>query len=217
MGMAVEEVIREAMAEGKFANLPGEGRPLRLDPSPDAVVKGILRHARYNPDWADVGLSIERTLQNAEAICSRYSAVYEADCRHLRELQAASAASPVAGRRRWRQSANPDYAAARAAAAELLARRRLTLSRYAALLHQANALIRRYNSLMPVAGQQRVLLVVETMLAEFLRRFPRPDATGAEVELVAPELLCPPASGPTMSGRCRHAYELLRSVRRPRR
>lgn len=52
----VEEQIQEAMATGKFKNLPGRGRPLRLGPEhpweeQDWMTNHFLSNAHVVPEW----------------------------------------------------------------------------------------------------------------------------------------------------------------------
>lgn len=54
----VEELIQEAMAAGKFKDLPGKGRPLHLESDPyaerDWLVHHILSNAHVVPEWIEL-------------------------------------------------------------------------------------------------------------------------------------------------------------------
>ena len=53
---SADEIIRDAMAAGKFENLPGAGKPLKLDddahvPQDWRLANKILKDNGYAPDW----------------------------------------------------------------------------------------------------------------------------------------------------------------------
>ena len=59
-----DDAIREAMEQGLFDDLPGKGKPLRLDPraaTPEGMAAGILREANFVPEWIEL----------ARALCQR--------------------------------------------------------------------------------------------------------------------------------------------------
>ena len=61
-GMPGERAIQEAMRRGEFDNLPGRGKPLRIDPSEcaaDAIVAGMLKEANVVPEWIEQARAIE--------------------------------------------------------------------------------------------------------------------------------------------------------------
>ena len=54
----IEELIRKAMAEGKFDDLPGKGKPLSLDDNPHAdpewnMAYHMLKSSGYTLPWID--------------------------------------------------------------------------------------------------------------------------------------------------------------------
>ena len=70
-GKLVEERLQEAFAEGKFANLPGRGKPLDLEEDPLAdpamwMARHILRNSGMSLPWVEERRRIEELL--AEAI-----------------------------------------------------------------------------------------------------------------------------------------------------
>src|SRR3954468_567944 len=77
----LEKVITEAQQEGKFEDLPGKGKPLVIDTSPDAVIKGLLKEANVSlaPEWARLATDIDRLLEEEEQLLQRYAATYQAD------------------------------------------------------------------------------------------------------------------------------------------
>jgi DnaJ family protein C protein 28 len=66
----VEERIQSAMDEGRFDNLPGQGKPINwrqrahTDPAQE-LTNGILKNNGYSPEWIDRDLAIRRELQVA--------------------------------------------------------------------------------------------------------------------------------------------------------
>ncbi len=62
--MSVEEHIRRAMQEGKFDNLPGQGKPLHLDENPYEdpewrLAHHMLRSSGYTLPWIELRGEIE--------------------------------------------------------------------------------------------------------------------------------------------------------------
>jgi len=67
---SIEEIIRQAMQEGKFDNLPGKGKPLHLEDNPHQdpewrVAHHMLKSAGYSLPWIDLLGEINDNLQNA--------------------------------------------------------------------------------------------------------------------------------------------------------
>jgi hypothetical protein len=59
-----DEIIREAMEDGKFSNLPGEGKPLNLDddtntPEHLRLTHKLMRDNDIAPDWIIDGQDLE--------------------------------------------------------------------------------------------------------------------------------------------------------------
>lgn len=66
----IEELIRRAIAEGKFADLPGKGRPLRLDDDPHAdpdwqLAYHLLRENGFTLPWLELRKEIESDWEQA--------------------------------------------------------------------------------------------------------------------------------------------------------
>src|SRR5437879_3698105 len=67
-----ERKIQEAIDEGAFDNLPGKGKPLKLDDDPFTpphlrLANRILKNAGVLPDW----MQLEKDIEAARAECSR--------------------------------------------------------------------------------------------------------------------------------------------------
>jgi DnaJ family protein C protein 28 len=72
----VEEQIRRAMQAGQFENLPGKGRPLRLEKDPFAdpewqLAHHMLRNAGFTLPWIELRREIESELEAARAALAR--------------------------------------------------------------------------------------------------------------------------------------------------
>jgi len=67
----IEELLRRAMAEGKFDNLPGKGKPLHLDennPHVDSdweLAYHILKEGGYSLPWIETLHEIENDIETA--------------------------------------------------------------------------------------------------------------------------------------------------------
>jgi DnaJ family protein C protein 28 len=73
---SVEEIIRRAMQEGKFDDLPGKGKPLQLDQNPHEnpewrAAHYILKTGGFSLPWIESLNEIETNLQNARNALSQ--------------------------------------------------------------------------------------------------------------------------------------------------
>jgi hypothetical protein len=169
----VDPAVTEAIRQGAFDDLPGKGKPLKLDPSRDAVVNSLLKEAGYKPEWAELLDEADALIGQAGGVVERYAADREAV---QSELDFAPAAPPAAPQRRpwWSlRPAIPSPVATAERIAEIDARWESVLRRYADHLHRANRKLRRYNEIVPLAGRQRALIPVPERLQAFAERFPR--------------------------------------------
>jgi DnaJ family protein C protein 28 len=80
----IEEHLRRAMAEGKFDDLPGKGKPLNLrednphaDPEWELAFR-ILKEGGYSLPWIETIREIERELENARQDLQRAWEWYQA-------------------------------------------------------------------------------------------------------------------------------------------
>ena len=72
----IEELMRAAMQAGKFDNLPGKGKPLKLDENPHAdrewrTAYHILHEAGFTLPWIETRNEIEADLEKALADLQR--------------------------------------------------------------------------------------------------------------------------------------------------
>lgn len=68
----IEELIRAALQDGKFENLPGKGKPLKLEDNPHAdpdwrLAHHILREGGFTLPWIEKRREIEVDLAKARA------------------------------------------------------------------------------------------------------------------------------------------------------
>ena len=94
----IEEQIRLAMEEGRFDNLPGQGRPLNLedDPFEDPdwrMANQILRNAGLSLPWIESRREIEAEIEAARAT------LMQARRNYLDDQQ-----QPALSRQRWEQT-----------------------------------------------------------------------------------------------------------------
>jgi len=91
----VEDQIREAMARGEFANLPGAGKPLDLAENPYTseelrLAYKILKDSGYAPLWIELHKEIEADIAAAGRLAENYRQLaasgdpVEASLAHLR-------------------------------------------------------------------------------------------------------------------------------------
>lgn len=80
----VEDLIRKAMEEGKFDNLPGKGKKIHLEggnphADPDwELAYGILKEAGYSLPWIESLREIEKDIQAARTSLRRNWDYYKA-------------------------------------------------------------------------------------------------------------------------------------------
>jgi Domain of unknown function (DUF1992) len=189
-GVLGERAIREAMARGAFDNLPGHGKPLRLDPrasTPEGLVAGILKEANVVPEWIELAGQIDtarsrlaREVEEAGAARREHEAAAEARLAAWR-----AAAAQLAQRttdRGWQalvrrlRERPPSPARLEAALREYLAeaerRRARRFADHLRLAHETNHRIRRFNPIVPTISRQRPLLNVDALAAAFVAAWP---------------------------------------------
>ena len=92
----VEQRIQEAMANGAFDNLPGAGKPLRLNENPyqqpgQAWTFDWLKRNGFAPEWVERNKSIERELETARTRLEATWQQYKNDPTYESNWQAAVA------------------------------------------------------------------------------------------------------------------------------
>jgi hypothetical protein len=102
----VDEQIKQAIREGQFSNLPGEGKPLKLDDDPNTppelrLAHQIMHNNNISPNWIADGKALDEQRGQLIAELNRSAAAYR---RALSEADAS--ATPEQRRQRaesyWR-------------------------------------------------------------------------------------------------------------------
>ena len=73
---SIDEIIRQAMQEGKIDGLPGKGKPLNLDQNPHQepewrVAHHLLKSGGFSLPWIDLWGEINENLQQARQSLAR--------------------------------------------------------------------------------------------------------------------------------------------------
>ena len=149
----IEEQIRAAQEEGKFDNLSGKGRPLRLDENPFEdpawqTANHLLKENGFRPEWLEADVDLRAQWERAREALVRakeWCAAQTAEC---------------AGR------ADPAAIQQRAFAEEEWTR---SQARFREALAGINKAIARLNLIVPSAQLHRRLLDVEVELQRLTR------------------------------------------------
>lgn len=72
----IDELIRKAIEEGKFSNLPGQGKPLHLDENPWEdpewqLAYHVLRANGFTLPWIEQGQTIDQDLEAARRLLAQ--------------------------------------------------------------------------------------------------------------------------------------------------
>lgn len=148
-GSIVEKILREAQANGKFDNLAGSGRPLKLDDaneaSEDWAANHLLQNQNLRPAWLEEDLAIQAELEQARQKLRRTHAWYKTE---LTQLQSATSEKTI----RQREWAETEWGRAQREFRESLT--------------QLNQRQRNLNLKVPLERFQRRVLDVEAELRE---------------------------------------------------
>ena len=73
MPINVNKQIEEAMERGEFANLPGRGKPLKLDTNPyltpqARMANRLLKENGFTPQWVELGKEIKKEKTQLERV-----------------------------------------------------------------------------------------------------------------------------------------------------
>lgn len=147
----VEKILREAQANGKFDNLPGAGRPLKLDDanenSEDWAANHLLQNQNLRPAWLEEDLAIQAELEQARKKLRRTHGWYQTE---RAQLQNATSETAI----RQREWAEAEW--------------RRTQTEFRESLAQLNLRQRNLNLKVPLERFQRRLLDVEAELAQII-------------------------------------------------
>ncbi len=70
----VEQLIREAQAQGKFDNLPGQGQPLDLNDDENSetwAANRLMKKSGFRPDWLEADVVLRERLEQAQEALRR--------------------------------------------------------------------------------------------------------------------------------------------------
>lgn len=148
-GSIVEKILREAQANGKFDNLAGSGRPLKLDDaneqSEDWAANHLLQNQNLRPAWLEEDLAIQAELEQARKKLRHTHVWYKTE---LTQLQSATSEKTI----RQREWAEAEWGRAQREFRESLT--------------QLNQRQRNLNLKVPLERFQRRVLDVEAELRE---------------------------------------------------
>ena len=148
----VEEQLRKAREEGKFDNLRGHGRPLRLDENPFEdpawqLANAMLKKNGFRPDWLEDDIAIREQLAQARQALARSRDWRAAELRALGQRR-----EPAAIERR--EFVEYEW--------------RLSQQRFRTQLGEINKAIFNYNLRTPSTRLQRLSIDVEAELTKLL-------------------------------------------------
>ena len=155
MSINVNKQIEEAMERGEFTNLPGEGKPLKLDTNPfltpqARMANRLLKENGFAPRWVELEKEIkqgkaqlERVLINLKGRRERLAAIVQQNP-YRREVVSRS----------FEQE------------------RARSLAQYSEKLENLNQKIQRVNLLMPTRNRQYALINQAQALARFQEACP---------------------------------------------
>lgn len=150
MPINVNKQIEEAMERGEFSDLPGKGKPLKLDANPfltpqTRMANRLLKENGFSPRWVELEkeikkekVQLERVFINLKARRERLAAIVQ-QYPHRREVI----------RRTFEQE------------------RARAIARYSEKLENLNQKIQRVNLLMPTRNRQYALVNRAQALARF--------------------------------------------------
>ena len=155
MPINVNKQIEEAMERGEFKNLPGEGKPLKLDTSPyltpqARMTNRLLKENGFAPRW----IELEKEIKKEKAQLERL----------LKNLK---------GRRKRLEAIAQQYPHRREAISRSFEHERARgIEQYTEKLENLNRKIRRVNLLMPTRNRQYALINRAEALNDFQKACP---------------------------------------------
>jgi len=151
----IEERIQEAMERGEFDNLPGKGRPLRLERNPFAgdweLAYHVMKNAGYAPEWIERDREVRQELAELRAILTNHVAWHREAVAGL-----ATARDPLA---RWN---------------EITRAREQVIARYRERATALNKKIDVLNLMVPTPRLQRPRVRIEEEIRRFERELDQP-------------------------------------------
>lgn len=160
----VEERIQAAMEAGAFENLPGKGRPLRLDENPYVPAElrlayKVLADANFAPDWIELDKKLRVARDEIDALQKRHVA-------WLKRQAIGSSATTLRSSPSDPQAPAQELPPPRPSNA-VLARHRRTRDELVKRVDEVNRQIDELNLIVPQLSLQRPRLSVEEVLSDF--------------------------------------------------
>ena len=155
MSINVNKQIEEAMERGEFANLPGEGKPLKLDTNPfltpqARMTNRLLKENGFAPRWVELEKEIKREEVQLERILIN-----------------------LKGRRERLAAIVEQYPHRREAISRTFEQERArVIAQYCEKLENLNQKIQRVNLLMPTRNRQYALINRAEALDHFQKACP---------------------------------------------
>ena len=155
MPINVNKQIEEAMERGEFADLPGEGKPLKFDTNPfltpqARMTNRLLKENGFAPRWVELEKEIKREKAQLERSLINLTARRE---RLLVIIQQYPHRREVIGRTFEQERAR-------------------VITQYSEKLENLNRKIQRVNLLMPIRNRQYALINQAQALARFQKACP---------------------------------------------
>ncbi|MBI1928924.1 DUF1992 domain-containing protein [Candidatus Poribacteria bacterium] len=155
MSIDINKQIQEAMERGDFDNLPGKGKPLKLEtnpfiPSETRMVNQLLKDNGFAPRWLELDKEIRRENEQAEKLLTNLKGRRErlAQLIRLHPLE--------------RPALQKTFERERARALET----------YRTHLMKQNQKIQRFNLIVPIQGKQQQLFNLNAAIARFHEECP---------------------------------------------
>ena len=155
MPINVDEQIEEAMERGEFKDLPGKGRPIKLDTNPFLtpqvrMANRLLKENGFAPRW----IELEKEIKKEKAQLKKLLINLKARRERLAAL--------IQGYPHRREAVSRSFEHERAR----------SIAQYREKLENLNRKIQRVNLLMPTQNRQYALINKETALTWFQKACP---------------------------------------------
>ncbi|MEJ7838852.1 MAG: DUF1992 domain-containing protein [Thermomicrobiales bacterium] len=102
----IEDAITQAQKRGEFDNLPGAGKPIRIESNPHApdldFAMSRLKNAGYKPSWMELDEEIKAGQRDLQGFLDRSVALMQAEHTQVSSTDV-SAAAPAAKISFWRR------------------------------------------------------------------------------------------------------------------
>lgn len=162
----VEDRIQAAMEAGAFDNLPGKGRPLKLEENPFVppelrLAYKVLADANFAPDWIELDKKVRAAREELKALQERHVTWLRRKADDARSPGASHPGAPPA------HVSHPDVPPHDVPPRDVIAQHRRARAELEKRLAEINRAIDELNLIVPQLSLQRPRLPVNDILAEF--------------------------------------------------